>query len=57
MISKRDIGTKIVVRAMMIKGHFDVRSLRRNTVDARKKNEKLLFRILKKNRSTEYGKK
>lgn len=49
--------TKIIVRAMIIKGHADVRSLNRNTIDARKKNEKLLFSILKKNRSTEYGKK
>ena len=46
---KRDLLTKIIVRVMIWKGHFDVRSMHKNTKNARKKNEKLLFKILKTN--------
>jgi hypothetical protein len=49
--------TDIVVGAMIKKGHGDLRRMHRNTVHARKKNEDLLFRILRKNKNTEYGKK
>ena len=54
---KRDLLTKIIVRVMIWKGHFDVRSMHKNTKNARKKNEKLLFKILKTNQDCEYGKK
>ena len=42
----RDILTKAAVGAMIVKGRLDVRSMHRNTIDARAKNEKLLFKIL-----------
>jgi len=54
-MNKRDLLTRIIVGAMIRKGHMDIRSMHRNARDARKKNEALLFKILKKNRGTEYG--
>ena len=54
-MNKRDIYTKIIVGAMIKKGHMDLRSMHKNAVDARKKNEALLFEILKRNKDTEYG--
>lgn len=56
-MNKRDLLTRIIVGAMIRKGHMDIRSMHRNTVHARRKNEALLFSILKKNKDTEYGKK
>ncbi len=43
------------MKAMIVKGRMDLGSMHRNTVDAVKKNERLLFKILKANRSSEYG--
>ena len=54
-MGKRDLLTAIIVRAMIAKGHSDIRRMHRNTVDAGKKNEKLLFDILRANRTSEYG--
>lgn len=56
-MENRDLLTRIIVGAMIKKGHMDLRSMHRNAIDARRKNEALLFRILKKNRDTEYGRK
>ena len=42
----RDSLTKAAVGGMIVKGRLDVRSMHRNTVDARAKSEKLLFKIL-----------
>lgn len=56
-MDKRDLLTKVIVGAMIRKGHMDIRSMHRNTINARKKNEALLFSILDKNKDTEYGRK
>ncbi len=53
----RDLLTGIIIKAMILKGHYDVFSMHNNTVDAQKKNEKLLFKILKTNQNSEYGRK
>lgn len=53
----RDALTGIIARAMIAKGHSDVRRMHKNTVNAGKKNEKLLFEILKTNKTSEYGRK
>ena len=53
----RNLLTKIIVKMMIIKGHFDVKSMHKNTHNARKKNEKLLFKILKTNEDCELGRK
>lgn len=42
---------------MVRKGYHDLASMHKNTVDAAKKNEKLLFKILDANKSSEYGQK
>ena len=56
-MDKRDILTRIIVGAMIRKGHMDLRSMHRNAKGARAKNEALLFKILKNNKDTEYGRK
>lgn len=56
-MTKRDLLSKIVLKGMTLWGYAAVRTMRRNTVDAGKKNEALLLRILKANRNTEYGRK
>ena len=53
----RDVLTQIIVKAMIIKGYSDVKDMHRNTIDARKKNDRLLFKILKTNEDCELGKK
>ena len=53
----RNIITKFIVKLMIIKGRFDVKSMHKNTIKARKKNEELLFKILKTNKNCEYGQK
>ena len=53
----KDLITDIVIEAMILKGYMDVKRMHRNTNDALKKNEALLFKILKINQDTEYGKK
>lgn len=52
---KRDILTKFIVKIMIMKGYFDVKCMHNNTFDARKKNEKLLFKILNTNKNSELG--
>ncbi len=52
----RDLLTYLIIKAMIIKGNMDLNRLWRNTRDARKKNEKLLFEILRKNRDCAFGK-
>ena len=56
-MNRRDFLTKVIVGLMIRKGYLDIRSMHRNAVNARAKNEKLLFRILDSNRDTEYGRK
>ena len=56
-MDRRDFLTKVIVGLMIKKGYLDIRSMHRNAVNARARNEKLLFRILDRNRDTEYGKK
>lgn len=56
-MNRRDFLTKVIVGLMIKKGYLDIRSMHRNAVNARARNEKLLFRILDRNRDTEYGKK
>lgn len=51
----RDLKTYLLMKGMVAKGYMDLRSLHRNTVNAREKNEKLLFRILKAGENCEYG--
>lgn len=47
----------MAVKAMTVKGHHDVKRMHGNTVDAKKKNEKLLMHILDVNKTSEIGKK
>ena len=54
-MNRRDLLTRVIVGVMIRKGYMDIHSMHRNARNARKKNEALLFRILKKNRDTEYG--
>ncbi len=54
-MNKRDLLTRIIVGLMIRKGHMDIHSMHHAAENARRKNEALLFRILKKNRDTEYG--
>jgi hypothetical protein len=51
----RDILTGVVIRAMTIKGHLDVRDMHRNAKKAGRVNEKLLFKILRRNKDCMYG--
>lgn len=46
----------IAIKALIIKGFFDVRCMLKNTKSPQKVNEKLLLRIIRRNRNTEYGK-
>lgn len=55
-MEKRNILTKIIVGAMIRKGYLDIRSMHKNAINAREKNEELLYRILRRNKDTEYGK-
>lgn len=51
----RDLITYLLMKGMVLKGYMDLGSLHRNTVGAREKNEKLLFKILKAGENSEYG--
>ena len=51
----RDLLSAAVVKAMIAKGYYDVHTMHRNAKNAREKNEKLLFRILKWGEKTEFG--
>ena len=53
----RDLITNIVIWAMIKKGYFSLYTMSRNAKDARKKNDKLLFKILNANKTSEYGRK
>ena len=53
----RDLMTSIAVKGMVLLGRRELRRMRSYSVDAGKKNEKLLFEILKKNRDCELGRK
>ena len=55
-MDRRDFLTKVIVGLMIKKGYLDIRSMHRNALNARVRNEKLLLSILKKNQDTEYGK-
>ena len=39
----KDLITDIVIEAMILKGYMDVKRMHRNTKDALKKNEALLY--------------
>ena len=53
----RDILTYILIKLIIIKGNFDLWRLNRSSINARKKNDALLLKIIKNNKDTEYGKK
>ena len=53
----RDLGTNILIKAMIIKGNHDLNRLHKSTINARKNNEKLLFKIIKAGQNSEFGKK
>lgn len=53
----RDVTSKVFVRALICKGYLDLYTMHRNTVHARKKNDKLLLKIIARNKKCEYGKK
>ena len=53
----RDIYTYFLIKSLINKGNYDLRRLHRNTIDSRKKNEKLLFKIIKAGQNSEFGKK
>lgn len=47
--------TNIVIKGMILKGYRDIADMHNNTVHAREKNEKLLFKLLRINENCEYG--
>ncbi len=51
----RDFFTRVLIRAMTLKGRLDLRDMHRNAERARQVNDRLLFRILKKNKTSVYG--
>lgn len=51
----RDFLTYLIMKAMIIKGYFDIWRMHKNTKNARKKNEKLLFKILDINKNSKFG--
>ena len=51
----RELLTRILIRAMTLKGRLDLRDMHRNAEKARKVNDQLLFKILKKNQNCLYG--
>ena len=53
----RDIYTRLFIKGMITMGNHQLNIMHRNTVNARKRNEELLFHILKTNANSEYGKK
>ena len=52
----RLIGS-ISLKVLILKGNFDIAKMKKNAKGARSINEKLLFKILNKNKNTEYGRK
>ena len=55
-MNKRDLLTRIIVGVMIRKGYVDIHSMHHSAKNARRKNEALLFQILKQNKDTAYGK-
>ena len=53
----RDLGTYFLIKSMIIKGNYDLNRLHKSTINARKNNEKLLFKIIKAGQNSEFGKK
>ncbi len=51
----RRVLSEMMVKAMTVKGHHDLKRMHRNTIDARSKNEKLLMHILDVNKYSVYG--
>lgn len=49
------LGQNLTIQLFVAKGYLDVASMHRNTKKAREKNEKLLLKILKDNKNTEFG--
>lgn len=47
---------RIAVRALIVKGSIDVRCMLKNAKNPQKVNDKLLLKIVHRNRNTEYGK-
>lgn len=57
LMNYRDILTSVIIKGMIIMGYHNLRSMHKITVNGRKKNDDLLFKILKTNQNTEFGKK
>ena len=53
----RDILTFILIKIIVLKGYFDLWRMHRNAHNARKKNDRLLLKIIKQNQDTAYGRK
>ncbi len=53
----RDILTFILIKIIVLKGYFDLWRMHRNAHNARKKNDRLLLKIIKQNQDTVYGRK
>ena len=47
----------VAVKALVLKGRYDIGCMMRNAKHAKEVNEKLLRQILRVNRNSEYGKK
>ena len=56
-MSTRDLITNVVIRAMILKGKADLKDMHRHAKGARKRNEDLLFKILKTSKDSEFGRK
>ena len=55
-MNSRDFLTSVMIRIMIARGHHGIKVMHQNTIQGRKKNDALLFRILKRNRNCAYGK-
>ncbi|MBO4359422.1 MAG: GH3 auxin-responsive promoter family protein [Eubacteriaceae bacterium] len=53
----RNLITYLLMKGMVLKGYMDLASLKRNTHNARLRNEKLLRKILRAGENCEYGRK
>ena len=57
LLHMRNILTFILIRIIILKGYFDLWCMHRNAHNARKKNDKLLLKIIRQSQDTVYGKK
>ena len=52
----RNLLTDLIIRIMVSRGKRGLKMMHQNSINGRSKNDELLFRILRKNQTCEYGK-